>query len=182
MQMALEEAEDTQLYLDDALQGQDDLKEQVAMAERRPNRIQGETEELRTSLEQSERSRKVAEQELMDTTERVQLLHAQTTILMNTKKKLETDIAQIQSEVEEAIQEARNAEEKANKAITDIEELESMLEGEPKQAADAIKGIQIYERCIKELIFQDEEDKKNVLRLQDLADKLQLKVKSYKRS
>ncbi|KAM9120396.1 myosin heavy chain, skeletal muscle-like isoform 3-T4 [Pangshura tecta] len=171
MQMALEEAEDTQLYLDDALQGQDDLKEQVAMAERRPNRIQGETEELRTSLEQSERSRKVAEQELMDTTERVQLLHAQvahiarpytflvlqkhrTTILMNTKKKLETDIAQIQSEVEEAIQEARNAEEKANKAITDIEELESMLEGEPKQAADAIKGIQIYERCIKELIFQ----------------------------
>ncbi|KAH1182909.1 hypothetical protein KIL84_004401 [Mauremys mutica] len=145
---------DTQLHLDDALRGQDDLKEQVAVAERRANRIQGETEELRTSLEQSERSRKVADQELMDTTERVQLLHTQNTILMNTEKKLETDIVQIQSEVEEAIQDARNAEEKANEAITDIQELESVLEGEPKQAADAIKGIQKYERRIKELTFQ----------------------------
>ncbi|TFJ99690.1 post-GPI attachment to proteins factor 2 [Platysternon megacephalum] len=47
------------------------------MAEHRANRIQGETEELRTALEQSERSRKVAEQELMDTTKRVQLLYTQ---------------------------------------------------------------------------------------------------------
>ena len=29
--------------------------------------------------------------------------------------------------------------------------------------------------------FQTEEDKKNLLRLQDLVDKLQLKVKAYKR-
>lgn len=30
-------------------------------------------------------------------------------------------------------------------------------------------------------IFQTEEDRKNVLRLQDLVDKLQSKVKAYKR-
>ena len=30
-------------------------------------------------------------------------------------------------------------------------------------------------------IFQTEEDRKNILRLQDLVDKLQAKVKSYKR-
>ena len=40
--------------------------------------------------------------------------------MINTKKKLETDIAQIQGEMEETIQEARNAEEKAKKAITDV--------------------------------------------------------------
>lgn len=44
----------------------------------------------------------------------------QNTSLINTKKKLETDISQIQSEMEETIQEARNAEEKAKKAITDV--------------------------------------------------------------
>ncbi|XP_010016857.1 PREDICTED: myosin-3-like, partial [Nestor notabilis] len=38
-----------------------------------------------------------------------------------------------------------------------------------------------YERRVKELIFQSEEDRKNILRLQDLVDKLQMKVKSYKR-
>lgn len=36
-----------------------------------------EVEELRAALEQTERSRKVAEQELLDATERVQLLHSQ---------------------------------------------------------------------------------------------------------
>lgn len=31
------------------------------------------------------------------------------------------------------------------------------------------------------VIYQTEEDKKNIARLQDLVDKLQLKMKSYKR-
>lgn len=40
--------------------------------------------------------------------------------LINTKKKLEADIAQCQAEVENSIQESKNAEEKAKKAITDV--------------------------------------------------------------
>jgi len=63
--------------LDDSLRTQEDLKEQVAMVERRANLLQAETEELRAALEQTERCRKVAEQELMDASERVQLLHSQ---------------------------------------------------------------------------------------------------------
>lgn len=63
--------------MDDAIRGQDDLKEQLAMVERRANLMQAETEELRALLEQTERSRKVAEQELLDASERVQLLHTQ---------------------------------------------------------------------------------------------------------
>lgn len=39
---------------------------------------------------------------------------------MNTKKKLEADLVQIQSDVDDTVQEARNAEEKAKKAITDV--------------------------------------------------------------
>jgi len=34
---------------------------------------------------------------------------------------------------------------------------------------------------LKELAFQAEEDRKNQLRLQDLAEKLQSKIKVYKR-
>ncbi|KFO12686.1 Myosin heavy chain, skeletal muscle, adult, partial [Balearica regulorum gibbericeps] len=107
---------DTQIHLDDALRTQEDLKEQVAMVERRANLLQAEIEELRAALEQTERSRKVAGQELMAARERV----SSTLSLINTKKKLETDIAQIQSEMEDTIQEARNAEDKAKKAITDV--------------------------------------------------------------
>uniref|UniRef100_A0A8C3SYN4 Myosin heavy chain 1 n=1 Tax=Chelydra serpentina TaxID=8475 RepID=A0A8C3SYN4_CHESE len=229
---------DTQIHLDDALRSQEDLKEQVAMVERRANLMQAEIEELRSALEQTERARKVAEQELLDASERVQLLHTQNTSLINTKKKLETDISQIQNEMEETIQEARNAEEKAKKAITDaammaeelkkeqdtsahlermkknldqtvkdlqlrldeaeqlalkggkkhiqklearVRELEGEVDNEQKRSADAIKGMRKYERRVKELTYQTEEDRKNVFRLQDLVDKLQLKVKAYKR-
>lgn len=45
--------------------------------ERRNNLLQAELEELRAVVEQTERSRKLAEQELIETSERVQLLHSQ---------------------------------------------------------------------------------------------------------
>ncbi len=69
--------QDAQLHLDEALRGQEDMKEQVAMVERRNNLMQAEIEELRAALEQTERGRKVAEQELIDASERVGLLHSQ---------------------------------------------------------------------------------------------------------
>ena len=53
------------------------MKEQVAMVERRNTLMQSEIEELRAALEQTERGRKVAEQELVDASERVGLLHTQ---------------------------------------------------------------------------------------------------------
>ncbi|XP_009079744.1 PREDICTED: myosin-7-like, partial [Acanthisitta chloris] len=42
-------------------------------------------------------------------------------------------------------------------------------------------GLRKSERRVKELSYQTEEDRKNLVRLQDLVDKLQLKVKAYKR-
>ena len=62
-----------------------------------------------------------------------------------------------------------------------MRELECEVESEQRRAADAIKGMRKYERRVKELSYRTEEDKKTVLRLQDLVDKLQLKVKVYKR-
>ncbi|XP_042305447.1 myosin-1B isoform X4 [Sceloporus undulatus] len=142
---------DAQLHLDDALRSQEDLKEQVAMVERRANLMQAEIEELRAALEQTERGRKVAEQELLDASERVQLLHTQNTSLINTKKKLETDISQIQSEVEETIQEARNAEEKAKKAITDAAMMAEELKKEQDTSAHLERMKKNLDQTVKDL-------------------------------
>ncbi|KAM7088998.1 LOW QUALITY PROTEIN: myosin heavy chain, skeletal muscle, adult-like [Ciconia maguari] len=142
---------DTQIHLDDALRTQEDLKEQVAMVERRANLLQAEVEELRAALEQTERSRKVAEQELLDATERVQLLHTQNTSLINTKKKLETDIIQIQGEMEETIQEARNAEEKAKKAITDAAMMAEELKKEQDTSAHLERMKKNLDQTVKDL-------------------------------
>ncbi|XP_032932495.1 myosin-1B-like isoform X7 [Catharus ustulatus] len=148
---------DTQLHLDDAVRAQDDLKEQVAMVERRANLLQAEVEELRAALEQTERSRKMAEQELMDASERVQLLHSQNTSLINTKKKLETDIAHIQGEMEDTIQEARNAEEKAKKAITDAAMMAEELKKEQDTSAHLERMKKNLDQTVKDLQHRLEE-------------------------
>ncbi|XP_039087550.1 myosin-2 isoform X2 [Hyaena hyaena] len=142
---------DTQIHLDDALRGQEDLKEQLAMVERRANLLQAEIEELRATLEQTERSRKIAEQELLDASERVQLLHTQNTSLINTKKKLETDISQIQGEMEDIVQEARNAEEKAKKAITDAAMMAEELKKEQDTSAHLERMKKNLEQTVKDL-------------------------------
>lgn len=67
------------------------MREQVAMVERRNNLMMAEIEELRAALEQTERSRKVAEQELVDASERVGLLHSQVTITKAQTMKVQTE-------------------------------------------------------------------------------------------
>ncbi|XP_039596450.1 myosin heavy chain, fast skeletal muscle [Polypterus senegalus] len=142
---------DAQLHLDDAVRASEDMKEQVAMVERRNNLMQAEIEELRVALEQTERGRKVAEQELIDASERVQLLHTQNTSLINTKKKLESDISQLQGEVDDAIQEARNAEEKAKKSITDAAMMAEELKKEQDTSAHLERMKKNLEQTVKDL-------------------------------
>ncbi|KAJ8406976.1 hypothetical protein AAFF_G00292520 [Aldrovandia affinis] len=142
---------DAQLQLDDALRGNDDLKENIAIVERHNILMQAELEELRALVEQTERGRKLAEQELLDVSERVQLLHTQNTSLLNQKKKLEGDTAQLQSEVEDAIQESRNAEEKAKKAITDAAMMAEELKKEQDTSAHLERMKKNMDQTIKDL-------------------------------
>eukprot|EP00066_Takifugu_rubripes_P013361 XP_011602627.1 PREDICTED: myosin heavy chain, fast skeletal muscle [Takifugu rubripes] len=142
---------DAQIHLDDSTRGQDDMKEQVAMMERRTALLQAEVEELRAAVEQTERSRKLAEQELVDASERAGLLHSQNTSLLNTKKKLESDITQLHSEIEEALQEARNVEEKAKKAITDAAMMAEELRKEQDTSANLERMKKNLEATVKDL-------------------------------
>ncbi|XP_008934929.1 PREDICTED: myosin-7-like, partial [Merops nubicus] len=131
----------------------------------------------------------------------------QNTGLINQKKKLEADISQLSGEVEDAVQECRNAEEKAKKAITDAAMMAEELKKEQDTSAHlermkknmeqtikdlqmrldeaeqiALKGgkkqIQKLEARVRGRMLAAEEDRKNLARMQDLIDKLQSKVKS----
>uniref|UniRef100_A0A8C9N1K1 MYH7 protein n=1 Tax=Serinus canaria TaxID=9135 RepID=A0A8C9N1K1_SERCA len=142
---------DLQIELDDTQRHNDDLKEQVGALERRSNLLLAEVEELRAALEQAERSRKLAEQELLETTERVTLLHSQNMGLINQKKKLEADVSQLSSEVEDAVQECRNAEEKAKKAIMDAAMMAEELKKEQDTSAHLERMKKNMEQTIKDL-------------------------------
>merc|ERR1712109_427509 len=62
-----------------------------------------------------------------------------------------------------------------------VRELENELDSEQRRTADGIKASRKLERKVKEVTYQADEDKKNLSRIQDLVDKLQVKVKTYKR-
>ena len=97
----------------------EEVKEQTALTDCRVNLLQAEIDELRSAVEQADKGREGAEQELMQANERAYLLHTQNTALANQKRKLEQELIAVANEVEEAIQEAKNAEEKTKKSIND---------------------------------------------------------------
>uniref|UniRef100_A0A8P4K3G6 Myosin heavy chain, fast skeletal muscle n=1 Tax=Dicentrarchus labrax TaxID=13489 RepID=A0A8P4K3G6_DICLA len=180
---------DAQLHLDDALRAQDDFKEQAAMVERRNGLMVAEIEELRAALEQTERSRKTAEQELVDASERVGLLHSQNTSLMNTKKKLEADLIQVQSEVDDTVQEARNAEEKAKKAITDAAMMAEELKKEQDTSSHLERMKKNLEVTVKDLQHRLDEaenlamkgGKKQLQKLESRVRELEAEVEAEQR-
>uniref|UniRef100_A0A668RWY6 Uncharacterized protein n=1 Tax=Oreochromis aureus TaxID=47969 RepID=A0A668RWY6_OREAU len=142
---------DTQLELDETTHKNEELKEQVAVTERRNNLLTAEVEELRAMLEQNDRSRKLAEHDLLEATERVNLLHSQNTGLINQKKKLEGDLSVLSNEVDDAVQECRNAEEKAKKAITDAAMMAEELKKEQDTSAHLERMKKNMEQTIKDL-------------------------------
>ncbi|XP_069510584.1 myosin-4-like [Ambystoma mexicanum] len=148
---------DAQLQLDDVLMANEDLKENLGHSERRNQQQHTEIEELRASLEQSEKAHRFTEHELIETSERLQLLNSQNTALMNARKKLESDVIQLHSEVEESIHEVRNAEEKAKKAITDAAMMAEELKKEQDTSAHLERMKKNLEHTVKDLQHHLEE-------------------------
>ncbi|XP_073794885.1 myosin-7 isoform X2 [Danio rerio] len=139
---------DLQVELDESMHHCEELKEQVAVTERRNTLLSAELEELRGVAEQTDRMRKVAEHELLESSERVNLLHAQNTVMLNQKKKLESDLSMLSGEVDDAQQECRNAEEKAKKAITDA----AMMAEELKKEQDTSSHLERMKRNMEQTI------------------------------
>jgi len=142
---------DVQMTIDDSDRQADDIKEQCAVTERRQNLLQAEIDELRVSVEQADKGRKMAEQELMEANERANLLHSQNTALANQKRKMEQELIAVANEVGEAIQEAKNAEEKAKKAINDASIMGEELKKEQDQCGHMTRLKKNMEDQLKDL-------------------------------
>nr|XP_055045045.1 myosin-7 isoform X2 [Misgurnus anguillicaudatus] len=142
---------DLQVELDETTHQCEELKEQVVVADRRNVLLTAEVEELRRVVEQTDRIRKVAEHELLESTERVSLLHTQNTAVLNHKKKLESDLSVLSGEVDDAFHECRNAEEKAKKAITDAAMMAEELKKEQDTSGHLERMKRNMEQNIKDL-------------------------------
>merc|ERR1719342_1119482 len=226
------------LQLESEQLAKDKAKDYLLTAERRAHSALNAVEETRTMLEQADRSRKQSEQNLCDTNEQLADVSCQNQGLNSAKRKLESDLADLKNEADEALSEAGACEDKAKKFMMDAarlaeelrgeqengqvlererreqeakakdlqvqlddaetnaikwgrkmvakmesrcRELEAELDSEQRRCGDAHKNFRKAERGIKEYTFKSEEDRKNAERMQDLVEKLQQQIRTYKK-
>lgn len=101
--------------------------------------------------------------------------------LQRMKKNMETNCKELQARLDEAEQILlKGGKRMVMKMEAKVRDLEGDLETEQRKTAEIIKQQRKQERRHKEIAYQSEEDKKSVQRLQEMSDKLQNKVKTYK--
>merc|ERR1712024_161442 len=97
------------------------------------------------------------------------------------KRALDTQINELENRLVDAEASAMKAGKAAmSKLEMRIRELEMELGNIQTQTQESYKAFTRAERRVKELQFQQDEDKKNADRMGELATKLQSKVKTYK--
>merc|ERR1712002_980932 len=215
-----------------------EVVEKANLADRRANSLAGEMEEARSLLDSSERGKRQTEAELAESRKAVNEMTLINNKAASDKRSLEGSVHTMHAEIDDMLQQAKNYEEKAKKAMVDaarlsdelrteqdhtktlskakraletqlqelenkfveanetaihggrstmanlesrIRELELELGNLQAHTVEKSKGYQKSERRVKELAFQNEEDKKNHDRMADLATKMQQKIKTYKK-
>uniref|UniRef100_A0A8C2PWG5 Slow myosin heavy chain 2 n=1 Tax=Cyprinus carpio TaxID=7962 RepID=A0A8C2PWG5_CYPCA len=117
-------------------------------------KMEGDLNEMEIQLSQANRQASEAQKQLKGLHGHLkdsQLQLDDNTSLLNQKKKLEGDNTQLQTEVEEAVQECRNAEEKAKKAITDAAMMAEELKKEQDTSSHLERMKKNMEQTIKDL-------------------------------
>ena len=98
------------------------------------------------------------------------------------RRSINYQVKDMQTKLDEAEQLAVKGGKKVTSRLEQkIKDLESQMDDEQRRLVEAQKSQCRTDRRVKELSFSQEEDAKNHERMQELVDKLQNKVKSYKK-
>ncbi|KAK3877615.1 hypothetical protein Pcinc_017693 [Petrolisthes cinctipes] len=160
----INDIKDLQMRVEEEQRLASEYRDQFGIAERRANALNGELEESRTLLEQSDRGRRQAEAELAEAGEAIADLNAQTTSLGAAKRKLEGEMQTLHADLDEMLNEAKNSEEKAKKAMVDAARLADELRAEQEHAQNQEKMRKTLESAVKELQVRLEEVEANALK------------------
>merc|ERR1719219_272424 len=141
--------------------------------------------EIDDMLHQAKNSEEKAKKAMVDAARLADELRAEqehSTAQEKTKRSLESQVMELDQRLAEANEIAakggRNA---IAKLESRIRELEIELGSVQSKTSESYKSFQKAERRIKELQFQQDEDHKNQDRMSELANKLQQKIKTYKK-
>merc|ERR1719219_661901 len=141
-------------------QAQDNL----IAADRRCNANQNALEEARTLLEQSDRNRRMIEQELADTNETLSDQTCQNQAIVGAKSKCEQEMNNLGHDLDEMAGEAHMSEEKAQRAMVDAARLADELRGEQEVSMALDRDKKLLEAQVKDAQNRLDEAEQNALK------------------
>jgi len=150
--------------LENEQRAKDVARDNLLVSNRKANTLQNALEEARTLLEQADRARRTAEQELSDTNEQLSELTCQNQAIAGAKRKLESEMQTLHGETDEMSTEVHLAEEKAMKSMVDAARLADELRQEQEFAQQFERDKKLLEAQCKETQTKLDEAETNALK------------------
>merc|ERR1711970_398930 len=139
-------------------------QDNLIAADRRCNANQNALEEARTLLEQSDRNRRMIEQELADTNETLSDQTCQNQAISGAKSKCEQEMNNLGHDLDEMTGEAHMSEEKAQRAMVDAARLADELRAEQEVAMMLERDKKLLEAQVKDAQTRLDEAEQNALK------------------
>merc|ERR1711997_92548 len=155
---------EAQAKLEDEQRTKEVVRDALLSNERRANSAQNALEEARTLLEQSDRARRVAEQELSDTNEQLSDQTCTNQAIAGAKRKLESEMQTLHGDLDEMGNEAHLSDDKAKKAMVDAARIADELRSEQDVAQAFEKDRKLLECQVKDMQQRLDEAETNALK------------------
>jgi len=139
-------------------------QDNLIAADRRCNANQNALEEARTLLEQSDRNRRMLEQDLADTNETLSDQTCQNQAIVGAKSKCEQEMNNLGHDLDEMTGEAHMSEEKAQRAMVDAARLADELRGEQEVSMALDRDKKLLEAQVKDAQNRLDEAEQNALK------------------
>merc|ERR1712142_1173208 len=139
-------------------------QDRLLSGERKANSLNNQLEEMKTLLEQSDRNRRMLEQELGDSNEQLSELTCQNQSINGAKQKCDNEVKTIGADLDEMTSEAHCSEEKAKRAMCDAARLANELRCEQDAAMTLERDNKLLEAQCKDAQIRCDEAEQNALK------------------
>merc|ERR1719392_378034 len=144
--------------------GRIEIAEKAGLADRKANALQGELEESRSLLDSADRGKKQTEMELAEARAAVNDMTAINSKASSEKRACESAVHSMHAEIDDMLQQAKNSEEKAKKAMVDAARLADELRAEQDHTNTQTKAKRALETQLSELEQKFADANENAIR------------------
>merc|ERR1712241_1370204 len=155
---------EVQAKYEDEVRAKSAAQDALIAAERRVNANQNALEEARTLLEQSDRNKRMIEQELADTNETLSQQTCTNQAINGAKSKCESEMNHLGNDLDEMASEAKMSEDKAQRAMIDAARLADELRAEQEGAMMLERDKKLLEAQVKDAQARLDEAEQNALK------------------